>query len=299
MPEPMSHGSMARGPTAGTPGRRIVVLDPGALTTVQDRGRAGFAHLGVPRSGAADMASYELANRLVGNEPGAACLETTLTGCTVRVTGAARFAVTGAGCEVRVDGRAVPWGTAVSVPAGSELRLGPATVGLRCYLAVAGGIAVPPVLGSRATDTLSGLGPEVLAAGDALPLGLAGEPAEAVEIGPPGRAGEVVLSIDLGPRADWFVDPGRLDGTGYVVAPDSNRIGVRLQGPGIERARHGELESEPMVLGAVQVPASGQPLVLLADHATTGGYPVLGVVRDVAGLAQARPGERVILRLAH
>ncbi len=276
---------------------RLTVLDPGALSTVQDRGRPGFAHLGVPRSGAADGASYALANRLVGNDPGAACLETTLTGCSFRLDRATRVAVVGASCEVWLDARAMPWGTPLSVVAGSVLEVGSATVGLRSYIAVAGGVVVPEVLGSRSTDTLSGLGPKVLAAEDVLPIGRAGPAPEAVEIPRPSWV-EVVLGIDLGPRAGWFSDPGQIDGATYVVGSASNRIGVRLEGPRIARTHHEELDSEPMVLGAVQVPPSGQPVVLLADHSTTGGYPVIGVVRDVAPLAQARPGQRVTLRLA-
>lgn len=276
---------------------RVTVLDPGALCTIQDRGRPGHAHLGVPRSGAADAAAYALANRLVGNDAGAACLETTLTGCRLRFDRAARAAVVGASCEVWVDGRPMPWGMPLSMRAGAVLDVGPADVGLRSYVAIAGGVIVPEVLGSRSTDTLSGLGPEALTAGDVLPIGRAGSVPEPVEIAQPSRA-DVLVSVDLGPHAGWFADPGRIDGAAYVVGSASNRVGVRLEGPRIERARHDELDSEPTVLGAVQVPPSGQPVVLLADHATTGGYPVIGVVRDVAPLAQVRPGERVTLRLA-
>lgn len=277
----------------------LEVLDPGALTTVQDLGRPGYAHLGVPRSGAVDQPALRLANRLVGNPEGAAGLETTLTGLRVRLRSSGRIAVTGAEALVTVGGRAVAWGSAVSVPAGAEVVLGPATRGLRSYLAVAGGVEVEPVLGSRATDLLSGLGPAPLSAGDLLPVGTAGAAgaeAEAVPRFPP-----PVLGLHLGPRADWFTQAAlsALDGSAYEVGPASNRIGLRLTGTPIARAREDELPTEPMVLGAVQVPPSGQPVVFLADHPTTGGYPVIGVVRaaDLPVCAQARPGDRLTLRV--
>lgn len=280
-------------------GRLLVVLDPGALTTVQDLGRPGHAHLGVPRSGALDEPALRLANRLVGNPEAAAGLETTLTGARLRVTRPTTLAVTGAACEVVVGGRAAVFGGAVTAPAGAEIRVGPAIRGVRSYVAVAGGVAVEPVLGSRSTDQLSGLGPAPLAPGDELPLGdPTGEPdgSWSVPTGPP-----AVLHVRPGPRADWFAEESlaALDGAVYTVAPDSNRIGLRLQGTGLRRVRDDELASEGMVLGAVQVPPSGQPVVFLNDHPTTGGYPVVGVVRraDLPVAAQARPGDRLELRL--
>lgn len=277
----------------------LVVLDAGALTTVQDRGRPGWAHLGVPRSGAADLPAHDLANRLVGNPPDAAGLETTLTGCAFRTDAAVRIAVTGAPCAVTVASRPESWGAAVVAPAGAVVEVGPAASGLRSYVAVAGGVRVESVLGSRSTDVLSGLGPAPLGAGDIVPVGPAPDAAPWVEVARPGGAPRVV-EVRRGPRADWFASPGSLDAT-YTVGADSNRVGVRLEGPALDRAAHRlheELESEPMVLGGVQVPPSGQPVVLMADHATTGGYPVIGVVRDVSLLAQARPGDRVRLRLS-
>jgi biotin-dependent carboxylase-like uncharacterized protein len=280
--------------------REIEVLEPGLLTTVQDLGRPGHAHLGVPRSGAVDPGSLSLANRLVGNAEGAAGLETTATGCRVRVGRATAIAVAGAICEVRIDDRAAAWGAAVPVPAGSTVTLGAASSGLRSYLAVAGGIAVEPELGSRATDVLSGLGPAALRVGDRLPFGpAAGPPSDAEAV--PARRKDVV-EVVLGPRADWFTPAALdvLDGAAYTVLAESNRIGIRLAGPVLERATPGaELPSEPMVLGAVQVPPSGRPVIFLHDHPTTGGYPVVAVVR-AAGLAvcaQARPGEVLRFRV--
>lgn len=277
----------------------LEVLDAGALSTVQDLGRPGYAHLGVPRSGALDQPALRLANRLVGNEEGAAALETTLTGVKVLARTSCRIAVTGAEADVLVDGRAVAWGSAVPVPAGAEIVVGTATRGLRCYLAVAGGVDLEPELGSRSTDLLSGLGPAPLAAGVVLPIGTPSRaPEEATAVPRPRPA---VLHLDLGPREDWFAPAAlaALDGSAYEVAADSNRIGLRLVGPPIERSRAEELPTEPMVLGAVQVPPNGQPVVFLADHPTTGGYPVIGVVdeADLAVCAQARPGDRLTLRV--
>ncbi|MEV4196790.1 biotin-dependent carboxyltransferase family protein [Micromonospora globbae] len=283
--------------TAGhQPAGEIEVLRAGALTTVQDLGRPGYAHLGVPRSGALDPAALRLANRLVGNPEAAAGLEITATGCTLRLTRAATVAVTGADAEIRVGARPGDVGRPLSVPAGAVLRIGPASRGVRNWLAVGGGVDVPPVLGSRATDTLSGLGPPPLRDGDRLPLGTPAGPPPPVDltVGPPPRD-ELRLTLRLGPRDDWFTPAAldRLFGTAYTVSPLSNRIGARLAGAPLPRAVTGELPSEGVVLGAVQVPADGQPLIFLADHPTTGGYPVVGVVADVTPLAQARPGTTV------
>lgn len=277
----------------------IEILEPGALTTVQDLGRPGYAHLGVPRSGALDAASLRRANRLVGNSEGAAALETTLTGIRFRAVRGVRFAVTGAECAVLVDGRPVAWGEAVSAGAGAEVVVGRASSGLRSYVALAGGVAVDPVLGSRSTDLLSGIGPAPLVVGQRVPLGSPRGGVPSVAAFRPG--GGDTLRLDLGPRADWFTAEAvaRLDGASYVVGPASNRIGLRLVGQPLERSRDDELPTEPMVLGAVQVPPQGQPIVFLHDHPTTGGYPVIGVVRadDLGVCAQARPGEELTLRV--
>ncbi|MFF0461357.1 5-oxoprolinase subunit C family protein [Streptomyces mexicanus] len=276
------------------------VVRAGALTTVQDLGRAGHAHLGVPRSGALDEAAHRLANRLLGNPETAATLETTLTGCAVRALRPVLAVVTGAPCRVTVDGRPAAWGQPVRVPAGAVLDVGAATHGVRSYLGFAGGVDAEEVLGSRATDLLSGLGPDPLRDGDTLALGAAsaaGSPA-ALDAAPwvaPPR--ELVLPVTFGPRDDWFTPEGLrtlLTGT-YRVSAASNRIGLRLEGPAPARAREGELASEGMVPGAVQVPPEGRPVVFLSDHPTTGGYPVIGVVHPAAlgAMAQARPGTPV------
>ncbi|WDO09510.1 biotin-dependent carboxyltransferase family protein [Streptomyces murinus] len=278
--------------------RALVVVRPGMLTTVQDLGRPGYAHLGVPRSGALDPPAAALVNRLAGNGPDAAVLETTLDGCALRPRSTVTVAVGGAPCPVTVGGHPAAWGAPVVVPAGELLEVGAVSAGVRGYVAVRGGIAVEPVLGSRATDLLSGLGPAPLAEGTVLPLGRpAGAPARVDTAPQPGPPAELVLRVTPGPRADWFTARGRYDLTAraYRVSPASNRIGLRTEGPALERAREGELPSEGMVLGAVQVPPDGRPVVFLADHPTTGGYPVIAVVRasDLPAAAQAPPGTPV------
>ncbi|MGW5781516.1 5-oxoprolinase subunit C family protein [Streptomyces sp. NPDC003863] len=278
--------------------RALAVVRAGALTTVQDLGRTGYAHLGVPRSGALDPAAVRLVNRLVGNPEDSAVLETTVSGCALRPRCAVTVAVGGAPCPVRVDGRPAAWGTTVRVGAGSVLEVGAAVRGLRSYVAVGGGIAVAPVLGSRSTDLLSGLGPAPLAEDTVLPLGPDTGAGVAVDAPPwPGPPDELVLRVRLGPRHDWFTADAlrALSTRAYRVSPASNRIGLRLGGPPLERAVAGELPSEGMVLGAVQVPPDGRPVVFLADHPTTGGYPVVAVVReaDLGAAAQAVPGTPV------
>jgi len=271
----------------------IEVIRSGPLTTLQDQGRPGYAHLGVPRSGALDAPAVRLANRLVGNPSSAAVLETTLIGCAVRFTAPAVIAVTGAPAPVTVD-RARLSGV-IEVPAGAVVEIGRASAGVRSYLAVAGGIDVAPVLGSRSTDTLSGLGPTRLADGMTLPVGRPyRDPAWGADLLPLPPA-EILLGMRLGPRDDW-VDVEALFARSWTVSPVSNRVAARLSGPSLPRRREGELASEGLVLGAVQVPADGQPLIFLADHPTTGGYPVVGVVDDVTPLAQARPGSTVRFR---
>lgn len=276
----------------------LAVVRAGALTTVQDLGRPGHAHLGVPRSGALDTPAAALVNRLVGNPPEAAVLETTLNGCTLRPRSAVTVAVAGAPCRVTVDGRPVAWGAAVHVPAGALLDVGAALSGVRGYVGVSGGVAVEPVLGSRSTDLLSGLGPPQLTDGAVLPLGSPTRPHTRVDVAPqPAPPTELVLRVTPGPREDWFTAAAVRTFTSrmYRVSAASNRIGLRTEGPALERALTRELPSEGVVLGAVQVPPDGRPVVFLADHPTTGGYPVIAVVRtaDLPAAAQAVPGTPV------
>lgn len=275
----------------------IEVLAPGPYATVQDLGRHGHAHLGVPGSGAADAASLRLANRLVGNPEGLAGIELTFGLARLRFMAGAWVALAGAPCPVWSTARDPGMGAPFWVPEGGEVRLGSPSWGLRTYLAVRGGIAVEPVLGSRSTDSLSGLGPPPLRPGMVLPVGVAGVEDIQVDLAPSRPPGAAVLRVLAGPREDWFV-PGALAALcagPYEVSQDSNRVGVRLRGPELARAKEGELPSEGMVTGAVQVPPSGQPIVFLTDHPPTGGYPVIAVVSeaDLAVAAQLRPGDEV------
>ena len=268
----------------------IEVVSPGLLTTVQDLGRPGWAHAGVPPSGAVDPRSLELGNRLVGNRPGAAGLEATLIGPRLLFRRAALVALTGAVAEVR----------AIEIGSGGELGVGPLVGGARAYICVRGGIDAELVLGSRSTDLLTGLGPAPLQAGNLLAVGeeppVGPEPAARLE---PTDGG--ALRVVPGPRDDWFdaVALTTLTTTGWRVTPASNRVGVRLTGPELGRSRTDELPSEGVVTGALQVPPNGQPILLLTDHPTTGGYPVIAVVAtdDLPRAGQLRPGDTVRFRV--
>ncbi len=290
----------------------IDILKQGLLTTVQDLGRTGYAHIGVTRSGALDRPALIRANRLIGNPDDAAGLETTLTGVTIRAQHATLIAVTGAPAQVTVDGRVVPFDSAVPVSAGETIAIGRPNAGVRSYVALAGGVRVAPVLGSRSTDTLSGLGPPPLRAGFVLPVeryrgsDAASAPTAAdVDLPAPSPIPDssqpTRVRVHLGPRHDWFTAAAidTLLGSTYTVTVKSNRVAARLAGPQLRRAITAELPSEGIVLGSVQVPADGAPLVFLSDHPTTGGYPVIAVVvaADLPVLAQARPGTRIAFNL--
>jgi biotin-dependent carboxylase-like uncharacterized protein len=282
--------------------RGLDVLRTGLLATIQDLGRSGHAALGVGVSGAADPGSLRLANRLLGNPEGEAAIEVTFGGLHVRCRGGVFAAVAGAPAPLLVDGRAEAPYSVVHVPDGAELRMGAPPAGLRSYLAVRGGVAVPPVLGSRSTDTLAGLGPAPLKPGDLLPIGpppAAPPLLDAAPVRPP-HGGEIELRAMPGPRHDWFV-PGALEAlfsAAFSVTSEIDRVGMRLDGPRLEHAGRGELPSEGTVTGALQVPPSGRPVLFLADHPLTGGYPVIAVVAaaDIGRAAQARPGQRLRFR---
>lgn len=279
--------------------RTVTVLAPGPLTTLQDAGRPGQAGTGVGRSGAADRSSYRLANRLLGNLAGCAVLEVTFGGLVLEASADLTVVTTGARCPGSwmhdAPGR---------LPAGGTLRLGVPRTGLRTYVGVRGGFVVPPVLGSRSTDVLSGLGPPVVAAGDVLPVGTPSLPMPGVDLAPVAdpAGGEGTVRVLPGPRRDWFTDSAwaTLTGTPFSVTSESNRVGLRLDGPALERARRDELPSEGMLRGAVQVPASGLPVLFLADAPVTGGYPVIGYVvdADLDRCAQLRPGQPLRFRPA-
>lgn len=284
--------------------RSITVVRTGPLALLQDAGRVGHAADGVGRSGAADRVSYAHANALVGNPAGAAAIECTLGGLVVRAEEDLLVAVTGAPVAADIDGDSVDHASAVQLRAGQTLRLRTPRSGLRSYLAVGGGLYGTRVLGSSSTDTLSKLGPPPLAKGEVVPVG----PGERSTIAPaaPGPAtviGEAVttLRVLLGPRDDWFSNPTDLAVGEWQVSPHSNRVGVRLDRPGdgaaptLHRCVAREMPSEGIALGAIQVPPSGQPVIFLADHPLTGGYPVIAVVLDddIDRAAQVRPGQRL------
>ncbi len=288
---------------AGSEGIRV--LEPGLLATLQDLGRPGAASLGVSTSGALDRAALRTANRLLGNPEGAAGIEVTMGGLRAVARRDAWFAVTGAWGRIALAGRDVDPYEAHRWPAGDELHLDWFGHGARGYLAVRGGLDGPAALGSRATDLLAGLGPAPLRAGDEIPIrddALAPIPVAAVS--PWGAPHDEELEIELapGPRGDWFTASAHstLFESVWITSNDADRVGVRLDGPVLERSREGELPSEGMVPGAIQVPPSGRPTILLADGPVTGGYPVIAVVTDAALdlLAQARPGTRIRFRHA-
>ncbi len=268
----------------------IEIVEPGPFASVQDGGRDGYARLGVARSGAFDRAALRLANRLVGNRAAAAGVEVTLGGLVLRAHDAVTVALSGAVCP------GCDWGAATTLQPGATLRLGPPAAGLRSYLAVRGGLAVPAELASRSTDTLSGLGPPALRAGMRLQLGteVSGEVSGATAAPCAIRRR---LTIVLGPRDDWFTEPARvrLTEATWTVRPESDRIGIRLDGPRLERVRSDELASEPTLPGALQVPPDGRPIIFGPDAPVTGGYPVIAVLRDddLDAAAQLRPGDEL------
>ncbi|WP_310961818.1 5-oxoprolinase subunit C family protein [Nocardioides terrisoli] len=275
----------------------VTLLATGVLTTLQDEGRRGYAALGVGRSGACDRSAHRLANRLVGNHEDAATLEVTFGGLVLRADRDLLVVTTGARCQGDW-----PHNAPARLLAGRELRLGAPVSGLRTYVAVRGGFAAERVLGSCSTDVMSGLGPAPLEPGATLPVSGADQPCPGVDLAPVADpvAGDLTVRITAGPRRDWFGDEAwaLLTGQPYVVSNDSNRVGLRLEGDPLERLRTDELPSEGLVRGALQIPPSGRPVLFLADHPATGGYPVIGYVDDgdVDACGQLRPGQRVHLR---
>ena len=266
---------------------RLIVEQAGVASTIQDRGRPGLADIGVPAGGAVDPALAAFVNRLVGNHPGAALIET-CGRLVVRADGAVL---------ISTSFEAAP----MTLRDGERYRLDGGLGRLWHYLAVSGGIDVPAVLGSRSTDTLSGLGPVPLAAGDVLAVGPPPGAAVTTDQAPLGEVRHVAR-ISPGPRLDWFAPASfeRLVASPWTVAA-SSRIGVRLRGIVVRRQLTDELLSEGLVRGAIQVPPDGELVMMLADHPTTGGYPVIAVVHpdDVAAVAQAPPGNEVRFTAGH
>ncbi|HEY5820815.1 MAG TPA: biotin-dependent carboxyltransferase family protein [Propionibacteriaceae bacterium] len=279
----------------------IVVDRTGPLALLQDLGRGGSAHLGVSPSGAADRTAHRLANRLVGNAEATATIETVLGGLAVTATSLVWVAVTGAPTQLRIttsNGQMLLTAshTSLALRPGDQLTIESPERGLRNYLGVRGGFALDPVLGSLSYDVLSGLGPAPLQPGQQLDVRRPRRALPNAELAP-AHPPRTRLALLPGPRRSWFTDAAwsSLLGKPWTVTGDLDRVAVRLSGPPLERLVEGELPSEGLVRGAVQVPASGQPLIFLADHPVTGGYPVIGVLTERAAdhAAQLRPGDRV------
>ncbi|GAA1494376.1 biotin-dependent carboxyltransferase family protein [Curtobacterium herbarum] len=293
----------------------LTVVQVGYGVTTQDLGRPGLSDMGLGAAGAADRGSAALANRMVGNRPDAAVLEALLGSVTLRTDAHTVAAVTGAPCPVsieRADGRvrgAAAYEVLLLEP-GDTLHVGLPEDRLRAYVAVRGGIAVDPVLGSRSWDSLAQLGPEPLSAGDVLPIGSPGHGPDAglwpvVDAVPPPLlpwpGDPVLLDVVPGPRDDWFTPEWRttLTGQDFHVSPDSDRVGVRTTATTpLVRAVAGELPSEGVETGSLQVPPAGSPVLFLADHPVTGGYPVVAVLtpESVDRAAQLRPGDTLRFR---
>lgn len=282
------------------------LLEAGLLTTVQDLGRAGHLRYGIPASGPVDRQAFILANRLVGNPATAAGLECTLMGPTLQMMEESVVAVTGADMSLTVNKREFPRWTAIRVGVGDVVKLGPSRAGMRAYLALAGGVDLPPVLGSRSTylrGRLGGYRGRPLERGDLLSAGvppvephrLEGRAVRSEMI--PGYGDEVEVRVILGPQDDRFTQEGIAIflQSPYEMTHQSDRMGARLRGPVIAHTRGHDVISDGVPLGGVQVAGDGQPIVLLVDRQSTGGYTKIATVCsfDVGRVGQVRPGQRL------
>jgi antagonist of KipI len=286
----------------------VLVVKPGLLTTVQDRGRWGSQSFGVSVSGAMDPYSHRLANVLAGNDADAATLEVTIAGPELEFDDARTVVVTGARFDVTIDDRPIAERSAIEVPAGSVLRFGRRLRGSRAYVAISGGIVTPPAFGSRAThlpSRMGGLDGRALRSGDRLPLGVLSRPsrrASSTQMAESSAAftlpeGHATLRVLPGPQLDKFSRTAWdvLQSSSYRLASDSNRMGYRLVGPSLETPGRLDVISDATPLGVVQVPPSGQPILLMADRQTTGGYPKIAAVisADISVAGQLGPGDTV------
>lgn len=299
------------------------ILFPGPLSTVQDMGRTGHAAQGYPECGACDKYALALGNLLCGNPETAAAIEMTLAGATVQFDQDAVVALTGASCAPMLNGCSIPLQMPVRIPAGATLEIGTFTAGLRAYLCVRGGVDVTPVLGSRSTDAkcrIGGLEGRALRRGDRLPIGqstpgyvfdraaraarmLASKPwllrPRTAHSFMPGQAVPLLRAVP-GPQDDAFTSEGlhTFFSDMYTVTTDSNRMGVKLSGPAVAAKNGSDILSDGIVEGSVQISANGQPILMLADHQTTGGYAKIATViaPDLSACAQLRPGELAAFR---
>lgn len=302
VPMPQAAGGPDRQDTSGM--RALRVVRAGPLATVQDGGRFGLAALGYSAAGALDRHALEVANILVGNEPDVSALELTLDGGEFEAVGDLVIALAGADLAAEIDAEPLPPLRAASLRHGGRLRFVGRRSGMRAYLAVGGGIATPPVLGSRSTDLVAGIGGlagRPLRAGDSLPVGP--PPSEGGYRLPGARprdAAPATVRVVWGPQDEWFTSAARATfaDAGYAVTARSDRTGLRLSGPALRLASPRELSSEGVAPGAVQVPPDGTPIVLLADGRSVGGYPKIATVigPDLALLAQAAPGDSIAFR---
>lgn len=283
----------------------IRIIEPGALTTVQDLGRPGHLRYGIPPSGPMDRVAFVVANRLVGNADGAAGLECTVLGPRFEAEKACAIAVTGADMPLTINGAEAPAWTTLTLKPGDVVRLGPARAGVRAYVAFSGGLDVAPVLGSRSTyvrGRLGGLDGRALRREDRLsvfpaplPSRRRARPGVSTDLRP-----EPEIRVVLGPQADRFTDEGirTLLGSDYEMLPQSDRMGARLRGPRIAHARGHDIISDGIALGSIQVPGDGQPIALLVDRQSTGGYTKVATVCsfDIGRLGQVKPGHRLRFR---
>jgi len=281
----------------------LEVLATGPLATIQDLGRPGLGALGVGRSGAADRGAFRLGAQLLAQDDDAAAIEVTFGGLAVRASGSLIMVLTGAAAPAQVNGVDVVHQGLFFLADGHTLRLGIPGAGLRTYLSVRGGFDVPAILGSRATDRLSGLGPLPLKVGDRLAVGPPPCTLPCMDVAPmrAPSTGPITVRALLGPRADWLADPRLLAGP-WTVSNRSDRVGIRLEGRALRRHDSWlgqELLSEGVAHGSIQVPPGGEPVLFLADHPVTGGYPVAAVVRepDIDLAAQAVPGQSLRISL--
>jgi antagonist of KipI len=280
----------------------IRIVKPGLFTTVQDRGRYGYAHLGISPCGAADAVSLKIGNLLVGNDEYAPALEMTLLGATIEFEGWAKVAITGAKCECKVGSNSVTSNAPVEIAAGSVLQCGSTTDGARCYLAVQGGIHVPTVMGSASTDIRGRFGGHQgrrLQTGDVLQVGCASQSYHRRL-----RAGAVEelrshgpIRVTSGAQRNWFSDEtyARFFANSYAISEQSDRAGLRLKGDAISTRESKQLLTDGIPLGAIQVPQDGQPIILFVDQQTTGGYPKIAnvIAADMHRIGQLRPRDEV------
>lgn len=280
----------------------VIIESAGLLTTVQDRGRYGYQRYGMPVSGAMDVFSLELANMLVGNDPGAACIEATVYGPEMLLTGDTIVAVTGADMGLTVNGKSAAMNRAISIRKGDRLAFNGLRYGCRSYIAFAGGIDVPMVMGSRSTYLRAATGGHegrALRAGDELPLGMTGNNGRIRDIPEgliPGYSHSQTIRITTGPEAHFFNISGIRNflATEYMVTAQSDRMGYRLSGePVTRREGKGDIISAGISQGTIQVPGDGQPIILMADRQTSGGYARIACVTsvDLTLVAQLIPGD--------